>query len=72
VLSRVLGHSSVVVTETYYAHIHAEDVIALSRRVRLPIARRPRQRIVSLLGRGDAIDPRSVASITAVVLIDLP
>jgi integrase/recombinase XerD len=39
ILSRVLGHSSITVTERYYAHVRAADVLAASRLVRLPTAR---------------------------------
>jgi integrase len=40
ILSRILGHSSVAVTEVYYVQLRAEDVIAASRRVRIAIAPR--------------------------------
>jgi integrase len=39
-LSRILGHTSVVVTEAHYAHLLKADLIAASRQVRLPIANR--------------------------------
>lgn len=39
-LSRILGHSSVIVTETYYDHLRSDESIDAARRVRIAIAPR--------------------------------
>jgi hypothetical protein len=39
-LSKVLGHSSVAVTEAHYAHLLKEDLVAASQQVKIPIAAR--------------------------------
>ncbi len=39
-LSKILGHSSVAVTEAHYAHLLKEDLVAASQQVRIPIAPR--------------------------------
>ena len=36
VLSKLLGHSSVSVTERHYAHVVDADIIARARQIRLP------------------------------------
>lgn len=37
-LSKILGHSSVAVTESHYAHLLKEDLVAASQQVRIPVA----------------------------------
>ena len=39
-LSKVLGHSSVAVTEAHYAHLLTEDLVAASQQVKIPVAPR--------------------------------
>lgn len=39
-LSKILGHSSVAVTEAHYAHLLKEDLVAASQQVKIPVARR--------------------------------
>ena len=39
-LSKILGHSSVAVTEAHYAHLLKDDLVAASRQITLPIAER--------------------------------
>jgi integrase len=39
-LSKILGRSSVAVTETHYAHLLKEDLVAASQQVKLPVAPR--------------------------------
>jgi integrase len=39
-LSKILGHSSVAVTEAHYAHLLKEDLLAASQQVRIPVAPR--------------------------------
>ena len=39
-LSKILGHSSVAVTEAHYAHLLKEDLVAASQQVRIPVAPR--------------------------------
>ena len=47
-LSKILGHSSVAVTEAHYAHLLKDDLVAASRQVKLPIARRSGATVVPL------------------------
>jgi integrase/recombinase XerD len=47
-LSKILGHSSVAVTEAHYAHLLKEDLVAASRQVKIPIAPRLGGRVVSM------------------------
>jgi len=39
-LSKILGHSSVAVTEAHYAHLLKEDLVVASQQVRIPVAPR--------------------------------
>jgi integrase len=39
-LSKILGHSTVAVTEAHYAHLLKEDLVAASQRVKIPVASR--------------------------------
>jgi integrase len=39
-LSKILGQSSVAVTEAHYAHLLKEDLVAASQQVRIPVAPR--------------------------------
>ena len=39
-LSKILGHSSVAVTEAHYAHLLKEDLVAASQQVKIPVAPR--------------------------------
>jgi len=39
-LSRILGHSSVAVTEAHYAHLLKDDLVAASQRVKIAVAPR--------------------------------
>jgi integrase len=50
-LSRILGHSSVAVTEAHYAHLLKDDLVAASQHVRIPIAPRPSSTVVRLSRR---------------------
>ena len=47
-LSKILGHSSVAVTEAHYAHLLKEDLVAASQQVKIPIAPRTGGRVVSM------------------------
>jgi integrase len=47
-LSKILGHSSVAVTEAHYAHLLKEDLVAASQQVKIPIAPRSDGRVVSM------------------------
>jgi integrase len=47
-LSRILGHSSVAVTEAHYAHLLKEDLVAASQQVRIPIAQRGPRNVVRI------------------------
>ena len=51
-LSKILGHSSVAVTEAHYAHVLKEDLIAASKQVKIPIAPRGSHNVVPMLQRG--------------------
>ena len=37
-LSRILGHSSVAVTEAHYAHLLKDDLVAANQQVKIPVA----------------------------------
>jgi integrase len=51
-LSKILGHSSVAVTEAHYAHLLKEDLVAASQQVRIPVAPRGEGRnVLGMLGR---------------------
>ena len=50
-LSKILGHSSVAVTEAHYAHLLKEDLVAASQQVKIPVARRSGDNIVKLRPR---------------------
>jgi integrase len=50
-LSKILGHSSVAVTEAHYAHLLKEDLIAASRQVKLPIGKRTTDNVVRMRTR---------------------
>jgi hypothetical protein len=39
-LSKILGHSSVAVTEAHYAHLLKEDLVAASQQIKIPVAPR--------------------------------
>ena len=47
-LSRILGHSSVAVTEAHYAHLLKEDLIAASQQVKIPVAPRVGGNVVQM------------------------
>jgi integrase len=47
-LSKILGHSSVAVTEAHYAHLLKEDLVAASQQVRLPIANRSKTNVLPI------------------------
>ena len=47
-LSKILGHSSVAVTEAHYAHLLKEDLVAASQQVKIPIAPRTGGKVVSM------------------------
>jgi integrase len=53
-LSRILGHSSVAVTEAHYAHLLKEDLVSASRQVKIPVAPRPGGNVVRLRPRRSA------------------
>jgi integrase/recombinase XerD len=50
-LSKILGHSSVAVTEAHYAHLLKEDLVAASQQVKIPVAPRPGGNVVKLRPR---------------------
>jgi integrase len=50
-LSKILGHSSVAVTEAHYAHLLKEDLVAASRQVKLPIGKRTTNNVVPMRTR---------------------
>ena len=50
-LSKILGHSSVAVTEAHYAHLLKEDLVAASRQVKLPIGKRTTDNVVPMRTR---------------------
>jgi len=47
-LSRILGHSSVAVTEAHYAHLLKEDLVAASQQVKIPVAPRTAGNVVRM------------------------
>src|SRR6266849_3831497 len=47
-LSKILGHSSVAVTEAHYAHLLKDDLVAASRQTKLPIAKRRGDNVVAM------------------------
>src|ERR1700681_847850 len=47
-LSRILGHSSVAVTEQHYAHLLKEDLVAASQQVKIPVAPRGTGNVVRM------------------------
>jgi hypothetical protein len=51
---QILGHSSVAVTEAHYAHLLKDDLVAVSRQVRLPIAKRNSDNVLSMPPRWEA------------------
>jgi integrase len=50
-LSKILGHSSVAVTEAHYAHLLRDDLVAASRQVKLPVAERSSSNVVPMGNR---------------------
>ena len=54
-LSKILGHSSVAVTEAHYAHLLKEDLVAASQQVKIPIAPRPEGNVVRMRARRGAV-----------------
>jgi integrase/recombinase XerD len=51
-LSKILGHSSVAITEAHYAHLLKEHLVAASRQVRIPVAPRGEGgKVVRMSGR---------------------
>jgi integrase len=51
-LSKILGHSSVAVTEAHYAHLLKEDLVAASQQVKIPVAKRGNGDVVRMPCRG--------------------
>jgi len=47
-LSKILGHSTVAVTEAHYAHLLKEDLVAASQQVKIPVAPRPGGNVVKM------------------------
>ncbi|MGH9370591.1 MAG: tyrosine-type recombinase/integrase, partial [Vicinamibacterales bacterium] len=47
-LSKILGHSSVAVTEAHYAHLLKEDLVAASQQVKIPVAPRDTGNVVRM------------------------
>ena len=50
-LSKILGHSSVAVTEAHYAHLLKEDLVAASQQVKIPVAPRHSGTVVRISRR---------------------
>jgi len=50
-LSRILGHSSVAVTEAHYAHLLKDDLVAASQQVKIPVAPRAGGNVIPMPGR---------------------
>jgi len=50
-LSRILGHSSVAVTEAHYAHLLKDDLVAASQLVKIPVAPRPGANVIPMPAR---------------------
>jgi site-specific recombinase XerD len=42
-LSKILGHSSVAVTEAHCAHLLKEDLVAASQQVKIPVENHPQR-----------------------------
>jgi len=53
-LSKILGHSSVAVTESHYAHLLKDDLVAASRQIKLPIAKRSGDNVVPMRAAREA------------------
>jgi integrase/recombinase XerD len=51
-LQRILGHSSVAVTEAHYAHLLKDDLVAASQQVKIAVAPRPGGNVVKMRARG--------------------
>jgi integrase/recombinase XerD len=47
-LSKILGHSSVAVTEAHYAHLQKEDLVAASQQIKIPVAPRGTRKVVRM------------------------
>ena len=47
-LSKILGHSSVAVTEAHYAHLLKEDLVAASQQIKIPVAPRGAGNVVRM------------------------
>ena len=47
-LSRILGHSSVAVTEAHYAHLLKDDLVAASQQVKIPVAPRAGANVIPM------------------------
>jgi integrase len=47
-LSKILGHSSVAVTEAHYAHLLKEDLVAASQQVGIPVAPRGESKVLKM------------------------
>jgi excisionase family DNA binding protein len=47
-LSKILGHSSVAVTEAHYAHLLKEDLVAASQQVKISVAPRGARNVVQM------------------------
>ena len=50
-LSRILGHSSVAVTEAHYAHLLKDDLVAASQQVKIPVAPRAGANVIPMPAR---------------------
>jgi len=50
-LSRILGHSSVAVTENHYAHLLKDDLVAASQQVKIPVAPRAGANVIPMPAR---------------------
>lgn len=50
-LSRILGHSSVAVTEAHYAHLLKDDLVAASQQVKIPVAPRAGGNVIPMPAR---------------------
>jgi len=50
-LSRILGHSSVAVTEAHYAHLLKDDLVAASEQVKIPVAPRAGGNVIPMPAR---------------------
>jgi len=47
-LCKILGHSSVAVTEAHYAHLLKEDLVAASEQIKIPVAPRGTGKVVRM------------------------